>query len=88
MPKPVKQRRSTDENEMVFDLVRRSTKEEPEKSSNVGRSAISEYMSQIGRKGGKIGGKRRMETMTPEERSRIALKAARASWAKRKRKKA
>ena len=43
---------------------------------------ISKVMAQIGRKGGKIGGKRRMETMTPEERSERALVAAKARWAK------
>jgi len=41
-------------------------------------------MSEMGRKGGRIGGKRRLETMTPEERSAAALKAARVRW-KRKR---
>jgi hypothetical protein len=39
-------------------------------------------MAQMGRKGGKIGGKRRMETMTAEQRSQIALKAAKARWSK------
>jgi len=37
-------------------------------------------MAQMGRKGGKIGGKRRLQTMTAEERSEIAKKAARARW--------
>jgi hypothetical protein len=41
-------------------------------------------MSAIGRKGGKIGGKRRMVTMTPEERSQVAAKAAKTRWAKHK----
>lgn len=36
---------------------------------------ISEVMREMGRRGGKIGGKRSLETMTPEERS------ARAKWA-------
>ncbi len=31
-------------------------------------------------KGGKIGGKARAEKLTPEERSEIARKAARARW--------
>jgi hypothetical protein len=38
----------------------------------------------MGRKGGKKGGKRRLDTMTPEERSRVALNAARSRWSKRK----
>ena len=41
-------------------------------------------MSAMGKKGGKIGAKRRMVTMTPEERSKVALKAARARWGKAK----
>jgi hypothetical protein len=44
--------------------------------------SLSEYMATIGRKGGKIGGKRRMETMTFEERRKIAQKAAKARWKK------
>jgi hypothetical protein len=37
----------------------------------------------MGSKGGKIGGKRRMITMTPEQRSQVASDAARARWAKK-----
>ena len=40
-------------------------------------------MSAMGKKGGKIGGKRSMETMTEDERRERALKAAKARWAKR-----
>ena len=46
---------------------------------------ISEYMAVIGRKGGQIGGKRRLKTMTKAERSKIAAKAAKARWKKTKR---
>jgi hypothetical protein len=42
------------------------------------------HMRKLGKKGGKVGGKRRLETMTPEQRSDIASKAARAMWAKRR----
>jgi hypothetical protein len=41
------------------------------------------YMGAIGAKGGKIGGKRSLETMTPEERSARAKKAAMAAAKKR-----
>jgi hypothetical protein len=34
----------------------------------------------LGRKGGKIGGKARAESLTAEERRAIAVKAARARW--------
>jgi hypothetical protein len=41
-------------------------------------------MAAIGRKGGQIGGKRRLKTMTKEQRRTIAAKAARARWKKPK----
>jgi len=37
-------------------------------------------MAELGRKGGKKGGKRRLETMTSRERIEIARKAAQARW--------
>jgi hypothetical protein len=81
MPKRVKQKRTTDENEIAFQLVQRAT-QEPE-SSNIGLpKSISEYMAQIGSKGGKIGGKKRLKTMTPEQRKKAAQKAAKARWKK------
>jgi len=39
-------------------------------------------MSELGRKGGKIGGKQRLKTMTAKERSDVAKKAALARWKK------
>ena len=50
------------------------------------KALFSEIMREIGRKGGKIGGKRRLETMTDEQRRRSAVKAAKARWAKAKKK--
>ena len=41
-------------------------------------------MRTMGAKGGRVGGKRRLETMTPEQRSKSAKKAAKARWAKAK----
>jgi hypothetical protein len=43
---------------------------------------ISEYMAAIGRKGGQIGGKRRLKTMTKAQRSKVAAKAANVRWKK------
>jgi len=40
-------------------------------------------MAAIGRKGGRIGGKRRLITLSKEERKRIATGAARARWQKK-----
>jgi hypothetical protein len=47
------------------------------------KKLISEVMRELGRKGGKIGGKRSLETMTPEERSARAKIAATAAAKKR-----
>ena len=47
-------------------------------------AALSAYMSALGRKGGTIGGKRRLVTMTQEERSAAGLKAAKTRWKKAK----
>jgi hypothetical protein len=51
---------------------------------------ISKVMREMGRKGGKAakgkGGKIRMAALTPQERKELATKAARARWAKTKKK--
>jgi hypothetical protein len=47
---------------------------------------ILEFFRKTGRKGGKIGGKRSLETMTPEQRTARAKKAAAASAAVRSKK--
>jgi hypothetical protein len=41
---------------------------------------ISDYMSRIGKKGGNA----RAESQTPEQRTKLARKAAKARWKKRK----
>jgi hypothetical protein len=48
------------------------------------KSVVSQLMAQMGRKGGKIGGKRRAANMTEQQRSEAASTAARARWAKLK----
>ena len=47
------------------------------------KGLVSQVMSEMGRKGGKVGGKRSLETMTPEERSARAKKASMAAAKKR-----
>jgi hypothetical protein len=47
------------------------------------KALFSEIMREIGSKGGKIGGKRSLETMTAEERSARAKKASAAAAKKR-----
>lgn len=88
MPKPVKKTTKKripprDVNQWARHLVERSTAEpETEAPPAIAPAALSAYMSALGRKGGKIGGKRRMETMTHERRVEIGLNAARARWKK------
>jgi hypothetical protein len=66
--------------------VRESTEEKQPENLPTTRKpvskAVSKFMAKMGSKGGKIGGKRRLVTMTPEERSQIASDAARARWQK------
>ena len=64
---------------VVDEAIQRS--EEKTVPSN---ATISQVMAAMGRKGGKIGGKRRMETMTPEKRSAFARIAVQTRWAKKK----
>jgi hypothetical protein len=47
-----------------------------------GKTAVSKYLAEIGRKGGKASGKARMEKLTPEQRAAVARTAATARWAK------
>ena len=45
---------------------------------------LLEYFSEAGRRGGKIGGKRRAESLTKEELSEIGKKGAAGRWGKKK----
>jgi len=68
-------------NQRAFEIARMSTEEEPEEAKPE-RSPISEYLAEIGRKGGQKGGKARAEKLTPEQRIEIAKKAAGTRWKK------
>lgn len=74
-------KRPTDVNEVAHLLVERSTQGggQPELAPPT-QTDISRVMSELGKRGGKIGGKRRAESMTKERRREIALKAARSRW--------
>ncbi|HVS89996.1 MAG TPA: hypothetical protein VHF01_17470 [Candidatus Acidoferrum sp.] len=69
-----------DVNQIAFHNVELTTQEPQEQK--VSRSLISRIMSQMGKKGGKVSGKRRMTNISPERRREIALKAAQARWNK------
>jgi hypothetical protein len=68
-----------DPNKLAFEIVRMST-EEPEPEQTVEppmeRSAISQYLAEIGRKGGLKEGKAWADRLTPEQRTEIAKRAA------------
>jgi hypothetical protein len=50
------------------------------------RSVVSQVMAEMGRKGGLVGGKRRLVTLSNRRRSQIAKQAAQARWSKKKKK--
>lgn len=79
-----KRKRPSDVNELAKYLVKATTEEENRGIPLPSKEQISSLMATLGSKGGKVGGKRRLETMTPEERSTVARKAARARWKRKK----
>ena len=80
MPKRIKHLRQLKEIKTdALDLLSLST-QAAETISLPTKAQISALMSSMGRKGGKIGGKRRLETMTAKERKRIAKMGAKARW--------
>jgi len=83
MPKQNKQGRSKDANRFAQKLVELSTIGEKGSITPPTKAQVSWLMAELGRKGGEKGGKRRLETMTPKERSAAARKAAQARWHRR-----
>jgi len=67
-----------DPNQIAAAVVALSTAEEP----TLDQRAVSRVMAEMGRKGGKIGGKRRLVTMSKAKRKAVAKKAANARWQK------
>lgn len=85
-----KGKRPRDPNQLAKWIVDTSTSEASETSPSSAAlpslpapASISAYMSAMGRKGGQIGGKRRLVTMTPAQRRKAAAKAAKARWSKK-----
>jgi hypothetical protein len=77
MPKRISSKLK-DSNQIAAAVVALSTSED----TPMDASLLSKAMAEMGRKGGKIGGKRRMETMTAKRRKEIARKAAQTRWKK------
>ncbi len=68
-----------DANERAAEIVRLSTEEPPEPKK---KSSISEYLAQIGKKGGLKGGPARAKKLTKRRLREIGKKAAKARWSK------
>ena len=83
MPKPIKhqtsKKRPRDINQLAHFLGEMSTSEEKQVPQPQ-RSPISEYLANIGRKGGLKGGKARAAKLSKAKRAAIASKAAKARW--------
>jgi len=84
-----KGKRPRDPNQLAKWVVDHSTSETPEPEQEakpqkppVPPEVLSRRMATLGRKGGQIGGKRRLKTMTAAQRKKVALKAAKARWKK------
>jgi len=72
-------KRSTDMNELAFQIVGEATGEIKPFDPNAGKDPAAVA---LGRKGGLKGGKARAAKMTPEQRAEAARKAAQARWQK------
>ena len=80
-----KGKRPSDPNQLAKWVVEQSTAEESTRGKSVSVPAdLSAYMAAMGRRGGMVGGKRRLVTMTAEQRKKVAAKAAEARWGKKK----
>ena len=78
MPERSRKKRPTDVNELAAQITGEATGQiEPEPEDGKDPAAVA-----LGRKGGLKGGKARAASMTPDQRSEAARKAARARWRK------
>jgi hypothetical protein len=76
-----------DPNQLAYKVVQLST-EEPEEQPKVpdqaqAESAISAYLSLIGKRGGLKGGPARAKKLSAKKRKEIAQKAAKTRWTKK-----
>ncbi len=82
-----KGKRPRDPNQFAKWIVEQSTAEESPKEQEKPVSVpadLSAYMAAMGRRGGMVGGKRRLVTMTAAQRKKVAAKAAKARWGKKR----
>lgn len=85
-PKPGRRRKPLDVNEIAKSIVDQATGEEPSvvapepNAEEPPKREKDPIAVELGRRGGKKGGKARAEKLSPEERSAIARKAAEQRW--------
>jgi hypothetical protein len=70
-------KRPTDPNQLAKRIIGIATGEEPDAAPEKDPAAVA-----LGRRGGLKGGKARADSLTPEQRSEIARKAAAKRWGK------
>jgi hypothetical protein len=82
MPKRISKKTKEDVNQTAYRILQQSIAESEAKAPDpeIDQALRSRVMAEMGRKGGKIGGKRSLETMSAVERKKRAKKAAKARW--------
>lgn len=80
MPERSRKKRPRDFNALAAAIVSEATAEDDEREPEDPYQGKNHAAVELGRQGGLKGGKARAEKLTPEERSAIAKKAARARW--------
>ena len=81
MPKHISNKLK-DPNQIAAAVVALSTPEDAPTDA----APLSKVMAEMGRKGGKVSGKRSLETMSAADRKKRAKRAAKARWEKGQRK--
>jgi hypothetical protein len=76
---PKRSRKPRDPNEMASAIVDEATSDEPAPDPDEGKDRAA---VELGRLGGRKGGKARAKNLTAEERSESARRAARARWSR------
>jgi len=77
---PKRSSNSRDLNKLAASIVEQATSDEPPFDPDEGQDPAA---VELGRKGGRKGGKARARKLSAKRRSEIAKKAAEARWAKR-----
>lgn len=86
-----KKKRPADANRRAWEIVQEATGEKPKVEEDDTAAIIEAAIRDgkdpaavlLGRKGGRKGGKARAESLTAEERTDLARRAARARWSKK-----